>query len=272
MPAACPSLDLYAALQCVMRRGLKRVVWIGDSVSGQLARSARCEHVGHSVKDSAIDNVPLDNDGMLSWNGTKRQQYRAPFWLVDGVELVLFGNEAGQYAEEKADALRAAHAQGLLQAPAVFMVNLGLFYLLCDATERSCDRKPMLTKYQRQLSVLFATLCETVRGPIVWRDTTAVHSHGGGNRSVLERLTTGELRRKFARFDVQGVRELNDAAEVVLRRFAPRVQRMPMVFEATAQRPDGVLPGDMRHYGGEVLHELLGLHYECWCGELCAIK
>ena len=268
VPRECSGYDLLAAARCLRQRKIGRVVFVGDSVTEQLVHSIHCEVAG------AAHGTTYHPAATVSWR-EPQHNYTLESATFRDVEFVSLGNFAGGgRVELSAASISSALEQGVLDggSQTLWVVNQGLHHLLCPqgTSKSSCAASAGLHEqrrgeYARGLEALLTVLSERTRGPIVWRDTTAVHKELLYTTAHVGAATL----QKYAHFDDAGVQKLNTAAASVVARFAPRVQHLPHVHSATAARPDGTADypsrGDSRHYGADVLQSVLQLHYLCWC-------
>ena len=268
VPNECSGYDLIAATQCLTRRKVGRVVFLGDSVTEQLVHTIHCE-AGNTTHGTAYR--PSDT---VLWR-EPQHNYSLERSAFGDIDFLSLGNKAGgNKVDEAAAAIRSALDQGVLDGGngTLWVVNIGLHHLLCPqgAAESSCAASAQLheqrrTEYSRGLATLLEVLAERTSGPLIWRDTTAVH------KELLAKSTDvgAATLRKYAHFDDAGVQKLNAAASAAVARFAPRVAHLRYVHDATAVRPDGTAnypaKSDSRHYGADVLQTVLQLHYLCWC-------
>ena len=254
LPVECPELSISAAARCLQQQGLRRVNFIGDSVSHQLAFTIACELGLTDITRVGETNVAP---------GVTLRVLRLPVGLELGF---LWAEPQPQGTAAALDlALRSAISHGHLQEPALWMVNAGLWHMLCDAECTTAGAfKQKQADYRAQLHSLLEVLQTHTQGRggrIVWRDTTAVHP-SRMNKDVPE-----HVRHKFAMLTSANVRLLNRDAENVLTRF-PAVSVLNHFFAATKDRAGGTAPGDIRHWKADVLRLLLHLGYLEWCGVL----
>ena len=116
----------------------------------------------------------------------------------------------------------------------------------------------MLALYRVQLHEVLRVLNDRARGRIFLRDTTAVHPNH------MRPDVARQIVRSFECMDNRGVATLNREARNVTKAF-PRVTFAPGYFLATVNHADHLLRGDMRHYDGVVIQELLHVAYMHWC-------
>lgn len=251
LPSECPQLSVREAASCLRRRRLRRVYFVGDSVSYQLAFTMVCD-LGLSV----------DAGRRVDGNGFTLKLVS----LVCGVELAfMWPKPRAQRAQDLARALNSSFSGGHLLEPALWMVNAGLWHTVttppCEAncTEpRPTNAESNDAAYAVHLAALLEVLVEQARGHVIWRDTTAVHPGRMYNDAPAA------VRQKFASMSNVNIRRLNaDAAHVVAR--YPRIQSLNLYFAATRERAGGTAPGDIRHWRADVLHLLLQITFLAWC-------
>ena len=240
-PAAC-DMSMDAVARCLRERhGVRRVVLVGDSITGQLWGSPLCARAtergfgagGATANVTALGDafaVATARRGAVEWSYTRLR--------------------GKQTAERYARALAAAAAE-FYDEPALWVANFGLWHLVCDDDERPPEAC-VDADYEARVADALATLARRARGPILWRATTAVH------RELFPRKMAPRDVRKFRGFDNGAVARLNAVAKRVVEGFGARVslEAPPDSFNLTLDRGDGHLRGDARHYGSGVLQTL----------------
>lgn len=167
LPLECAELTILDAARCLQQQGLTRVNFIGDSVTHQLAFTLACELGLTDI--GRVGEVKEGPDFSL----------RVLHLPVVGLELHFLWAEpkpAGT-AGSLARALRSALSHGHLHETALWMVNAGLWHMLCE-TQTDCTDEAFKGKqadYRAQLRDLLQLLHAHANGRIIWRDTTAVH-------------------------------------------------------------------------------------------------
>ena len=178
--------------------------------------------------------------------------------------------------EYAVNALRVAGRSPLMRSllkDSLWVVNYGLWHAVCPLAnaphafamnsqrdDASCND----ALYTKHLSTFLDALLMLIgaKRAILWRETTAVHPSQlrGASQETLD---------KYRHFDGVAIRQLNaNASHLLASRYAGRVQTsLPedYWYAATRDRPDGTLPGDMRHYGAEVVDQLVALLYLQLC-------
>ena len=237
-PRACPAVTVDGAARCLARANVSGVVFVGDSISGQLWGSPLCANATDRGFGLPPGAVRFDDRGTFS---VSRAVVGAGDARLAWSYLRVHGP---QTADRFSRALRAG-GRGLFPDPALFVVNAGLWHLF---------PQDGLADYEARVDDLLAAVL-SVAAPgsrVDWRQTTAVH------RELFPRKMKDKDRRKFERFDNDHVRALNAAAaKICLRRAG--VALRPHAFAATLVRADGHMRGDARHYGAGVLQSLLAL-------------
>lgn len=249
------TLGLSEAAKCIEATGSRRVVFIGDSIGVQMMYTLLCGL-------SPIDNrVPTNNPAMYQEENRSKYMlriYKLPTSTpIEVIQLCSKPNSG--LAGSVASSLSAAFDDQLLLEPAVWEVGFGLWHLhMKHAKAHGCENKEMMALYRVQLHQVLRVLNDRARGRIFFRETTAVHpSHMGPDVS-------SEKRRSFACMNNQAVATLNWEAQNVTKAF-PRVTFAPGYFRATVNHADHLLQGDIRHYDGVVIQELLHVAYMHWC-------
>ena len=292
LPDACASIGLPDAAQCLKTRmGVRRIVFVGDSVQSQLFYTIAC-----GLGLQSLNSSSLCDRSWLGINTAHSQCIRhegVTVHLLDaagtGLQLVRLlpgqlseGSGSGR-ASDMASMVRASFASPLLREllaseHVLWFVNAGLWHALCNRNHTVFNADPWRPdflgtgasdgvscndpKYEHAVYELLDSLTQHAAGPIWWRDSTAVHP------SVTSEVSlSAETRAKFAGFSNAAIKELNARArQSITAKFKARVQLFEGFFRVTANRPDGTAPFDMRHWGGEVLHTLLQLTYLRACG------
>ena len=258
-----------------------RIVFLGDSVTMQIFFSIACKL---NVRFRHVEAVPgrtgINAEHTAHWIGTTYENIidQANFGLYDlhlgkgSISLIYSKRSISKEyrAEGMATMLKEAFASPIVKSllqDAFYVVNFGLWHAVCTT-----DNNPMVFKfanqgqedsescndpqYQWRLTQLFEQLLKSTRGPILWRDTTAVHP------SRLPENVNKETREKYKHFDNVAIASLNANATQLIAsnpRFAARIQSSPShwFYAATRDRADGTLPTDMRHYDAEVVDQLI---------------
>ena len=276
VPTVCPELSLPMASRCLLQRGLQRVIFLGDSTTVQLVYTALCE-VGHPI--CAPKSITCD--AATATSVVNHRSFLLHFVRVAGLEIGILwtkptSGRAGAYGWSIREAFRA----GALLQPALWMVNFGLWHLTSHDSVLGCETgnmqrcrqvpvgtvpcseerlKAARKQYRGELAGLLHVLSINASGPILWRDTTAVHP------DRMQAGVTASVLSKFKCFGNGEVARLNSAALQTIVRF-PRVAVAGHAFNATLPRADHTLDGDIRHYDGVVMRELLHLTFLDWCG------
>jgi len=267
-------ISLEDGIKCLATHGLRRVVFVGDSVSAQLMYSISCADERHRLAhmmDTSNKSRLGKRQGFTYYTGeaTKHDfliqdsNFLLHVMSVRGMQLIYlwprprYSYRGLPYASSLQAAFQHTSARQLLLEPALWTINLGLWHLFPSGT-RGEDR---LKNYASELCMVLSVLNTHARGRLLWRDTTSVHNSSlRADASPLERAKFGVY------FTPAAVAQLNRVALGVLGCF-PRVELHDGFFAATKDRAADTLPGDTRHYGPRVLTELLRLSFTHWCSE-----
>ena len=128
-PAACPGIDAASAAVCLGRRRLRRVVFVGDSIAGQLWGSPLCRNATARGFGAGNGAVETSNYGFFSISTA----------TLGGLVWTYVRLHAKQRADTFSRALRDAFEAGLLLDRAYWVVNAGLWHLVCDADDDGDD-------------------------------------------------------------------------------------------------------------------------------------
>ena len=247
-PRQC-NLGLCDGVKCLAKQNVSNVVVIGDSVALQLLESLRCD------KPSCGYWQPGFASGSVNSRKLTLHHEAQSTTLVQLIRVCSQG-----MASLTAACLRTLSEaeRALLAEPAVWLINQGLHHLLCvpgnvgyrkiksnEGPSDCLDRT-----YPSQLRSLLATISELGRGHFYWRDTTAVE------HEMIPGTVNNTTAAKFKHFNNDMVVELNRLAAQTVAEF-PNIKTIPHAFELTrAAGKEGHLPGDSRHFGGDVLNAL----------------
>ena len=270
VPRACPDISLPQALQCLSRDAVTHVVYVTDSIGSEELASLSCyrqEHTSPDGRGSGSDQLArlapqLDASHRNITSGDRYMWVERR--LDTGHALVeLMGRRDGAVfatASSKAEAVAEAAAVGLLPANAIYVVNAGLWHMVCTPEQIQAKKCIIdLNDYRMQLmSLLDALTQHAPHSRIIWRDTTEVHP------GRMSENVSATARQKFARFDSKHVEALNRAAQAVLANYS-HVEVLDCSYPVTRHRADNVIEGDIRHYRADVLRTLTHISFLAWC-------
>lgn len=134
------------------------------------------------------------------------------------------------------------------------VVNIGLHFIV-GANGTAVDGA-----YAAAMARLVADVKDLAPLQAVWVRTTAVHA------STIAASVSAATRHNFEQATLLAVAKLNDVADETLRGHAGRIGAVTPAdqvrwstvdaFGMTATRPDGLFPGDVRHYRSEVIEAI----------------
>lgn len=280
VPSQCPSITLCDLVSCLRNKGLSRINFVGDSTTFQIMGTLLCEASFEGRYGVQGWYLPADSRMLPPANATHAGiGYRINDWTVS-VDTAVVGDRFDTVRVSAVSAyptsclgcqsgdthslliaLESAMANGLLNEPAAWVYNSGLWDMTV-APDSKAHSAPLGDSYERSVAAVLKALLKHSRGPIHLRDTNAVHS------SLMPANVSAATRHKFAHYDFDGVKALNAAAlrSVVSlqngtgHQHHHRIQPFNYTFAATVDREDGHYPeGDIRHYGYEVNSQLAKL-------------
>ena len=248
-PARCPRVTPATAKKCLAKKNITRIVLIGDSLTMQLWGSLLCREEtkwGFGAKvDSQIQHKNVNYD-----QRSQRGFSVADAVVGDGLTWTYLRVRGMQRAGALTRALEVAFDRGMLDQRALYVVNAGLWHLLCTTNMNEC-----LETYENDLEKFLKVLTARADGPVVWRYTTAVHP------SLFPRRMSPVDQRKFRSFTDENVRRLNKVADAVIRRdFRDKVTVRRDAYNFTVNLEDeAYLRGDARHPASGALKSLVSL-------------
>ena len=263
-PPKCPHVTPTTAKRCLAKKNISRIVLIGDSITYQLWGSLLCTEATTSgfgaAAEASIQNHDVDYEP-----GSRHGFSVADAFIGGGLKWTFLKVRGQQRAGALVKALEQALDRGLLAERALYVVNAGLWHLLCTTQHAQCLQEayarahgvecdcldPM---YGEHLARLF-TVLQRANGPVVWRYTTAVHP-----QLFPERMGPVD-RRKFRGFTDLNVRRLNKIADTLIKEdFPTQVTARRDAYNFTLQRgAGGHIKGDARHLASGALGSLVGL-------------
>ena len=248
-PARCPRVTAATARKCLAKKNITRIVLIGDSLTMQLWGSLLCQTEtkwGFGAKvDGQIQHKNVNYDAR-----SQRGFSVADAVVGDGLTWTYLRVRGMQRAGALTRALEVAFEKGMLDERALYVVNAGLWHLLCTTNINEC-----LETYENDLERFLKVLTARADGPVVWRYTTAVHP------SLFPRRMSPVDQRKFRSFTDENVRRLNKVADAVIRRdFRDKVTVRRDAYNFTVNLEDeAYLRGDARHPASGALKSLVSL-------------
>ena len=248
-PARCPKVTAATARKCLAKKNITRIVLIGDSLTMQLWGSLLCREEtkwGFGAKvDGQISHKNVNYDAR-----SQRGFSVADAVVGDGLTWTYLRVRGMQRAGALTRALEVAFDRGMLDERALYVVNAGLWHLLCTTNINEC-----LETYENDVERFLKVLTARADGPVVWRYTTAVHP------SLFPRRMSPVDQRKFRSFTDENVRRLNKVADAVIRRdFRGKVTVRRDAYNFTANLEDeAYLRGDARHPASGALKSLVSL-------------
>ena len=248
-PARCPRVTAATARKCLAKKNITRIVLIGDSLTMQLWGSLLCQTEtkwGFGAKvDGQIQHKNVNYDAR-----SQRGFSVADAVVGDGLTWTYLRVRGMQRAGALTRALEVAFEKGMLDERALYVVNAGLWHLLCTTNINEC-----LETYENDLERFLKVLTARADGPVVWRYTTAVHP------SLFPRRMSPVDQRKFRSFTDENVRRLNKVADAVIRRdFKDKVTVRRDAYNFTVNLEDeAYLRGDARHPASGALKSLVSL-------------
>ena len=248
-PARCPRVTPATAKKCLAKKNITRIVLIGDSLTMQLWGSLLCREEtkwGFGAKvDAQISHKNVNYD-----TRSQRGFSVADAVVGDGLTWTYLRVRGMQRAGALTRALEVAFDRGMLDQRALYVVNAGLWHLLCTTNMNEC-----LETYENDVEKFLKVLTARADGPVVWRYTTAVHP------SLFPRRMSPVDQRKFRSFTDENVRRLNKVADAVIRRdFKDKVTVRRDAYNFTVNLEDeAYLRGDARHPASGALKSLVSL-------------
>jgi hypothetical protein len=248
-PARCPRVTPSTAKKCLAKKNITRIVLIGDSLTMQLWGSLLCQTEtkwGFGAKvDGQIQHKNVNYDAR-----SQRGFSVADAVVGDGLTWTYLRVRGMQRAGALTRALEVAFDRGMLDERALYVVNAGLWHLLCTTNMNEC-----LETYENDIEKFLKVLTARADGPVVWRHTTAVHP------SLFPRRMSPVDQRKFRSFTDENVRRLNKVADAVIRRdFKDKVTVRRDAYNFTVNLEDeAYLRGDARHPASGALKSLVSL-------------
>ncbi len=248
-PARCPRVTPSTAKKCLAKKNITRIVLIGDSLTMQLWGSLLCREEtkwGFGAKvDAQISHKNVNYD-----QRSQRGFSVADAVVGDGLMWTYLRVRGMQRAGALTRALEVAFDRGMLDERALYVVNAGLWHLLCTTNMNEC-----LETYENDIERFLKVLTARADGPVVWRHTTAVHP------SLFPRRMSPVDQRKFRSFTDENVRRLNKVADAVIRRdFKDKVTVRRDAYNFTVNLEDeAYLRGDARHPASGALKSLVSL-------------
>ena len=248
-PTRCPRVTPATARKCLAKKNITRIVLIGDSLTMQLWGSLLCQTEtkwGFGAKvDGQIQHKNVNYDAR-----SQRGFSVADAVVGDGLTWTYLRVRGMQRAGALTRALEVAFEKGMLDERALYVVNAGLWHLLCTTNINEC-----LETYENDLERFLKVLTARADGPVVWRYTTAVHP------SLFPRRMSPVDQRKFRSFTDENVRRLNKVADAVIRRdFKDKVTVRRDAYNFTVNLEDeAYLRGDARHPASGALKSLVSL-------------
>lgn len=234
-PRGCPRVDAAAAAACLARRNISRVIFVGDSITGQLWGSPLCAAPTARGLGARVAAKTFES-GVITTGA------------VGGLEWSYVRPRGAQRADHLARTIAALPAAAT-RARALWVVNAGLWHLFCDGDAATAPADCVDARYGDRVAALAAAVTgHAAAGQIFWRATTAVH-----RENFPETMPARETRR-FLGFTDANVARLNEIAAD--RAGAASTAAFNLTRAAGAA---GHLRGDARHFGIGVLESLLGL-------------
>ena len=257
---------------------VRAVFFLGDSLVGQYTDVIACAIANRA--SFRVVNVPFGNghtrsdvrapvfdsasafvlrvmnvsvDGIISGDGDDGSGHRL---LVVHVTTVDRDGHAGQWVSGRLEA--AIRALRLDASETVVVANIGLHYLVGDAG--STDGR-----YAAAMAQLVSDVERLAPLRAVWVRTTAVHM------DTMTAEVDAHTRDKFERATGPAIEQLNNVADEALRRAHRRLRWSTVdAFALTTTRPDGLFPGDVRHYRSEVIEAISKQIFISLLGQLSA--
>ena len=193
-PARCPHVTPSTAKKCLAKKNITRIVLIGDSLTMQLWGSLLCREEtkwGFGAKvDGQIQHENVNYD-----QRSQRGFSVADATVGDGLTWTYLRVRGMQRAGALTRALEVAFDRGMLDQRALYVVNAGLWHLLCTTNINEC-----LETYENDVDKFLKVLTARADGPVVWRYTTAVHP------ALFPRRMSPVDQRKFRSFTDENVR------------------------------------------------------------------
>ena len=193
-PARCPRVTPSTAKKCLAKKNITRIVLIGDSLTMQLWGSLLCREEtkwGFGAKvDGQIQHENVNYD-----QRSQRGFSVADATVGDGLTWTYLRVRGMQRAGALTRALEVAFDRGMLDQRALYVVNAGLWHLLCTTNINEC-----LETYENDVEKFLKVLTARADGPVVWRYTTAVHP------ALFPRRMSPVDQRKFRSFTDENVR------------------------------------------------------------------
>ena len=193
-PARCPRVTPSTAKKCLAKKNITRIVLIGDSLTMQLWGSLLCREETKWGFGAEVDGQ-IKHENVNYDQRSQRGFSVADATVGDGLTWTYLRVRGMQRAGALTRALEVAFDRGMLDQRALYVVNAGLWHLLCTTNINEC-----LETYENDVEKFLKVLTARADGPVVWRYTTAVHP------ALFPRRMSPVDQRKFRSFTDENVR------------------------------------------------------------------
>lgn len=240
--AGAQQLNVHVSLNTLLNQVasttlVRNVILYGDSLVGQYADLIACAIAGHghfeSIEFAMPGSVPFAVRRMTLGN-------LSIFHLTP----LLREKSSGMWNDVVAARLKIMTERlQLIPHETTVCINIGLHYLVQDEVSK---------RYDSDMRMLIRDIDQFAPRLFVWVHTTAVHPQTM-TASVDEKTVA-----KFSKVSLDKVRALNSkAAAAVHKSTTPHT--IVDAFAPTNTLPDGLYPGDIRHYRSEVIETITKL-------------
>ena len=237
----CPNFNLFEAKTCLERRNVNGLIYVGDSLSFQESQTMSCYF------KNSLNQTWKTGDGYAL-----EYLVDLPFPVINfhAMPNKKSNNTAGGILK----GLQSAFHDNALPDNLLWMVNVGIWHLVCDEENDMCPDK----LYKHHMKNLLDFITSKVNKNIIVRETTASHAKN------MKEIKSGFVSKKFSKFTFKNTENLNKNLKELMT-YYPNIKYNNFVYNLTLHRYDDLIDNDMRHYKGSVIYYLLYISYLLWC-------